>query len=275
MATDFNELRDRAKRDVSFYAAVYNLSFATAHGYDQTIHVAHLLALLPGALKGFQNDGHIELTLKRHIVKRGGNVIAHGHKASSWCQWAADFRELGLSALRDAIFNVFEVSETKRLLVQLRNLGDRDILLALTTGDRSQKLQLLAQLASYLPNAAGMAHIDQQSLNVEIDTEILSAIEEANAAPNGAASTNETPPASQLVVTSEGDIPPDFRDGGLPEGAPLTVAITEMPEKYNLSGPYLSKNYKGPTIKWGRKLVYEHREIAALSDRKARREDIE
>jgi hypothetical protein len=76
-------------------------------------------------------------------------------------------------------------------------------------------------------------------------------------------------------VNSEAEIPPDYRDGGLMCGQPLTVDVVSRPEKYNLSGPYLSKRYRGPTLKLGRKFVYQHAAVAALSDRKSQRNDSE
>lgn len=64
--------------------------------------------------------------------------------------------------------------------------------------------------------------------------------------------------------------PPEYRDGGLQDGNPLTADVVGQPETYNLSGSYLSKNYKGPRLKWCKQYVYRHAEIAALSDRRSR-----
>jgi hypothetical protein len=77
----------------------------------------------------------------------------------------------------------------------------------------------------------------------------------------------------RIKIESESDIPAEYRDGGLATGEPLTTDIIAQPEKYNLSAQYVSKKYRGPELKWGRKKVYRHAEIAALSDRKARRGD--
>jgi hypothetical protein len=89
----------------------------------------------------------------------------------------------------------------------------------------------------------------------------------------GATESQSALTGEEFRVQSEREIPPDYRDGGLPNGAPLTTDLLEIPEKYNLSGSYLTKNYSGPTMKWGRKKVYRHAEIAALSDQKSRRND--
>ena len=184
---DFNGLKGRAHRDVAIYAAVYNL----AHGGAPAIWASAIAALLPGALGGRQDDGGIEPALKPHIVKRDGTVAAHGHKATSWCQWAADFRELALSALRGAIFRSRGMSVTDGLLAQLHN---PDILIDLTSSDRLEKLQ---QLMPYLPaGTVGMPLIDQPSINVEIDMEILSAIDEASQNPGGAGGETEAGTAS-------------------------------------------------------------------------------
>lgn len=71
------------------------------------------------------------------------------------------------------------------------------------------------------------------------------------------------------------DTPKEFRDGGLESGEPLTSAITKMPEKYNLSPQYLSKKYKGPRLKVGKRFIYRHAEIAALADSKTARKKLD
>jgi hypothetical protein len=78
--------------------------------------------------------------------------------------------------------------------------------------------------------------------------------------------------ADPVTVYSEEEITAEYRCGGRPDHSPLYVEFVEKVEEYNLLGPYLSKNYKGPRLKLGKKLVYRHEEIAALSDKKNRRE---
>ena len=75
-----------------------------------------------------------------------------------------------------------------------------------------------------------------------------------------------------IPISSEDEIPAEYRCGGKPDGEPLDVAFVSRPEQYNLSGPYLSKYYKGPRLRLGRKNIFRHEEIAALSDKKNRRE---
>lgn len=65
-------------------------------------------------------------------------------------------------------------------------------------------------------------------------------------------------------VACEADIPPEYRDGGKPDGEPLTVAYVERLDKYNLKGPFLSKQGL-ETIKYGRADVYLFVDIAPLS----------
>jgi len=73
-----------------------------------------------------------------------------------------------------------------------------------------------------------------------------------------------------IPISSEAEITADYRSGGIVEGEPLSVDFLSLPEQYNLSGSYLSKNYKGHRLKLGKKLFYLHREIAFLSDKKNR-----
>ena len=78
------------------------------------------------------------------------------------------------------------------------------------------------------------------------------------------------------------DVPAEYRDGGKPDGEILTVKYLENTSKWDLKGPYLSRNY-GPDktltsrIRVGKSYAYRHKEVAALRDIKtdyeAKRED--
>lgn len=73
------------------------------------------------------------------------------------------------------------------------------------------------------------------------------------------------------MISSLGDVPPEYRDGGLAYGEPLISSLISKPEKYGLSASYLAKNYNGPKLKCGKQFVYRHLEIAALADKKSAR----
>jgi hypothetical protein len=73
-------------------------------------------------------------------------------------------------------------------------------------------------------------------------------------------------------VDNETEIPPEYRDGGKPNGEPLTVAYVSKDETYKLKGPYLAKQ-RLSTMKHGRALVYRFADIARLSAAKNRAEN--
>ena len=117
-----------------------------------------------------------------------------------------------------------------------------------------------------------MAFINNHSIKIEIEKEILCAEDLVNQKIGKPNPADDGTKDGLKRIESESEIPAEYRDGGLPNGKPLTADIVSLPEKYNLSGPYLSKNYRGPKIKWHKRFVYRHAEIAALSDRKSQRE---
>jgi hypothetical protein len=67
-------------------------------------------------------------------------------------------------------------------------------------------------------------------------------------------------------VSNVSDIPAEFRYHTRKEGDPLTAEVIER--KYDMSHSHLSKRYRGPRLKLGRKYVYRHKEIATLTDQK-------
>ncbi len=75
-----------------------------------------------------------------------------------------------------------------------------------------------------------------------------------------------SPSLSNVNQRAAADVPAEYRDGGKPDGKPLTVAYVSKPETYKLSGSFLSKQSpKLKTIKQGRSLVYTFVDIARLS----------
>jgi hypothetical protein len=174
---DFKVLKDQALCDISFYGNVCDLSLSIERGGDSEIYIAAVLTLLPSALRGRATDHAVKAALKPVIIKRGEPVEARGRKATCWCEWAANARELALAVLRAALSTATatngSLSVRELVLRKLSNLNDEP-LLVLTNND---PWPVLKQLMPFLPVARAelMPYIDCQSIINEIEVEILSA----------------------------------------------------------------------------------------------------
>ncbi len=90
---------------------------------------------------------------------------------------------------------------------------------------------------------------------------------------------NAKPETTAVVDVTEGqrfkpeDVPPQFREGGKPNGEPLTAPYLKRSINWLLNGPYLSKHY-GPDkqltthIMVGKRKAYLYTELLVLRDHK-------
>jgi hypothetical protein len=110
------------------------------------------------------------------------------------------------------------------------------------------------ELYKLLPEALRKEHADAQAR--------LGALE-------GGGVSQESKLLPEGTKVREKEVPPEYRDGGKPEGAVLTTNYLRDNLDWDFRGPYLSGHY-GPDkmltthIKVGRKKAYLFKEVAAL-----------